>query len=63
MPAPVASLPRTGEQIFAVKCAFCHDATGWGTRSTWLPLYGMDTMSAVRRERFLAKVERKMREP
>lgn len=37
-------------------------STGWGTRSTWLPLYGMDTMSAGRRDRFLAKVERKMRE-
>ncbi|MFC3099030.1 c-type cytochrome [Alteraurantiacibacter palmitatis] len=34
-PAPVsaAALPRTGEQIFAAKCVFCHDATGWGTRS------------------------------
>lgn len=33
--APVSSapLPRTGEQIFAAKCVFCHDATGWGTRS------------------------------
>lgn len=37
-------------------------STGWGTRSTWLPLYGMDTMSAGRRDRFLTKVERKMRE-
>lgn len=26
-------LPRTGEQIFADKCVFCHDARGWGTRS------------------------------
>lgn len=25
--------PRTGEQIFADKCVFCHDARGWGTRS------------------------------
>lgn len=36
-------------------------STGWGTRSTWLPLYGMDTMSARRRRRFLDRVERKMR--
>lgn len=32
-PVPAAPPPRTGEQIFAAKCVFCHDATGWGTRS------------------------------
>lgn len=25
--------PRTGEEIFAQRCVFCHDARGWGTRS------------------------------
>ena len=25
--------PRTGEQVFAARCAYCHDARGWGTRS------------------------------
>ncbi len=25
--------PRTGEQVFAQRCVFCHDARGWGTRS------------------------------
>lgn len=24
---------RTGEEIFAQRCVFCHDARGWGTRS------------------------------
>lgn len=33
-------------------------STGWGTRSRWLPLYGMDTLSAAKRERFLDKVEK-----
>jgi NAD(P)H dehydrogenase (quinone) len=33
-------------------------STGWGTRSRWLPLYGMDTNSAARRARFLDKVEK-----
>jgi hypothetical protein len=33
-------------------------STGWGTRSTWLPLYGMDTISTAKREQFLVKVER-----
>ncbi len=33
-------------------------STGWGTRSTWLPLYGMDTIGAAKREQFLVKVER-----
>lgn len=33
-------------------------STGWGTKSTWLPLYGMDTISPAKREEFLAKVER-----
>jgi mono/diheme cytochrome c family protein len=28
-----APVPRTGEEIFADKCVFCHDARGWGTRS------------------------------
>lgn len=25
--------PRTGPQIFAARCVYCHDARGWGTRS------------------------------
>lgn len=25
--------PRSGEEIFAQRCVFCHDARGWGTRS------------------------------
>lgn len=29
---PPASAP-TGEQLFAAKCAVCHDAGGWGTRA------------------------------
>lgn len=33
-------------------------STSWRTRSTWVPLYGMDTISAGNRERFLVKVER-----
>jgi NAD(P)H dehydrogenase (quinone) len=36
-------------------------STGWGTRSTWLPLYGMDTLSESKRERFLVKVEKMAR--
>lgn len=24
---------RSGEQIYAERCAFCHDANGWGTRT------------------------------
>ena len=28
-----APRPRTGEEIFAQRCVFCHDARGWGTRS------------------------------
>ena len=28
-----APAPRTGEQVFADKCVYCHDARGWGTRS------------------------------
>jgi len=36
-------------------------STGWGTRSMWLPLYGMDTLPAAKRDHFLDKVERKMR--
>jgi NAD(P)H dehydrogenase (quinone) len=35
-------------------------STGWGTRSTWLPLYGMDTLSAAKRQQFLAKVEQRV---
>jgi NAD(P)H dehydrogenase (quinone) len=35
-------------------------STGWGTKSLWLPLYGMDTISAAKREEFLAKVEQKV---
>jgi putative NADPH-quinone reductase len=35
-------------------------STGWGTKSLWLPLYGMDTISPARREAFLAKVEQKV---
>ena len=35
-------------------------STGWGTKSLWLPLYGMDTISPARREAFLAKVERRL---
>lgn len=33
-------------------------STGWRTRSEWLPLYGMDTITAEQREAFLAKVDR-----
>jgi len=36
-------------------------STGWGTRSMWVPLYGMDTLPAGKRDQFLDKVERKMR--
>ena len=35
-------------------------STGWGTKSLWLPLYGMDTISPSKREAFLTKVERKV---
>ena len=32
-PSPAQTAPRTGPEIFADKCIFCHDARGWGTRS------------------------------
>jgi putative NADPH-quinone reductase len=35
--------------------------TGLRTRTTWLPLYRVDTSSAAQREAFLRKVERRMR--
>ena len=35
-------------------------STGWGTKSLWLPLYGMDTIGPSKREAFLTKVERKV---
>lgn len=35
--------------------------TGRSTRSTWLGLYAIDTATATERERFLERVERKMR--
>ena len=28
-----ATTPRSGPEIFAATCVFCHDARGWGTRS------------------------------
>ena len=28
-----AASPRSGPEIFADTCVFCHDAGGWGTRS------------------------------
>jgi len=28
-----SAAPRTGPEIFADTCVFCHDARGWGTRS------------------------------
>ena len=35
---PIAALsqteePRAPEQVFSTRCAYCHDATGWGTRA------------------------------
>ena len=36
-------------------------STGWGTRCTWLALYGTDASTPAQRDAFLAKVERKMR--
>jgi NAD(P)H dehydrogenase (quinone) len=35
--------------------------TGWSTRTSWLGLYAIDTATASERERFLERVERKMR--
>jgi putative NADPH-quinone reductase len=35
--------------------------TGMRTRRTWLGLYAIDTATAAERERFLARVERRMR--
>lgn len=35
--------------------------TGWSTRTSWLGLYTIDTATASERERFLERVERKMR--
>ncbi len=35
-PAAVSSAtagPRSAEAIFASRCAYCHDAGGWGTRA------------------------------
>lgn len=35
-PAPAQraeAAPRTGPQIFADTCIYCHDARGWGTRA------------------------------
>jgi hypothetical protein len=36
--------------------------TGLRTRSTWLALYAIDTSTPARRDAFLAKCERRMRE-
>jgi hypothetical protein len=36
-------------------------STGLRTRSTWMPLYRMDTVSTARREAFLRRIDRKMR--
>jgi putative NADPH-quinone reductase len=36
-------------------------STGLRTRSTWLALYGMDSVDATRREAFLARCEQRMR--
>lgn len=36
VPAAATQAPdtlRTGPQLFADKCVYCHDARGWGTRS------------------------------
>ena len=35
---PIAALsqteePRAPEQVFSTRCAYCHDAAGWGTRA------------------------------
>jgi len=30
---PTQATARTGPEIFADRCIFCHDARGWGTRS------------------------------
>ena len=30
---PTSPRARTGAEIFADKCVFCHDTGGWGTRS------------------------------
>lgn len=38
-----------------------HLNTGWRTRTSWLALYAIDTATADERERFLRRVERKMR--
>jgi putative NADPH-quinone reductase len=35
-------------------------STGLRTRSTWMPLYRMDTASVARREAFLRRIDRKM---
>lgn len=31
--ATPATATRTGPEIFAATCVYCHDARGWGTRS------------------------------
>ena len=32
-PPPPPAIIRTGPEIFAARCVYCHDARGWGTRS------------------------------
>lgn len=43
-------------------CRAMRMSCGWRARTTWLPLYAMDTNDAERRSRFLDDVERRMRE-
>jgi len=35
--------------------------TGWRTRTTWLGLYSLDSSTAQQREKFLRRVEQRMR--